>query len=231
MIENNVPNHIAIIMDGNGRWAKKRTFPRLFGHRQGVKRVKDVCNLCMEFSIRYLTLYAFSTENWKRPAEEVNGLMNLFREFLQKEAQNLINKGIRLVVSGRYHEFDDDLVNRIERLKEESKDNNKLVLNVALNYGSRKELVDAARAIVKKGYKAEEIDESIISEHLYEPDVPDPDLIIRTSGEQRLSNFLLWQAAYSELYFTEKFWPEFDRKVLIEALNEYKDRKRKFGGL
>lgn len=231
MIENNVPNHIAIIMDGNGRWAKKRTFPRLFGHRQGVKRVKDVCNLCMEFSIRYLTLYAFSTENWKRPAEEVNGLMNLFREFLQKEAQNLINKGIRLVVSGRYHEFDDDLVNRIERLKEESKDNNKLVLNVALNYGSRKELVDAARAIVKKGYKAEEIDESIISEHLYEPDVPDPDLIIRTSGEQRLSNFLLWQAAYSELYFTEKFWPEFDRNVLIEALNEYKDRKRKFGGL
>ncbi|PLX16026.1 MAG: isoprenyl transferase [Candidatus Muiribacterium halophilum] len=230
-MENNVPNHIAIIMDGNGRWAKKRTFPRLFGHRQGVKRVKDVCNLCMEFSIRYLTLYAFSTENWKRPAEEVNGLMNLFREFLQKEAQNLINKGIRLVVSGRYHEFDDDLVNRIERLKEESKDNNKLVLNVALNYGSRKELVDAARAIVKKGYKAEEIDESIISEHLYEPDVPDPDLIIRTSGEQRLSNFLLWQAAYSELYFTEKFWPEFDRNVLIEALNEYKDRKRKFGGL
>ena len=231
MMENNVPDHIAIIMDGNGRWAKKKTLPRLLGHRQGVKRVKDICNLCMEYSISYLTLYAFSTENWKRPAEEINGLMNLFREFLQKEAKNLINQGIRLVVSGRYNEFDDDLVNRIEKLKDESKDNDKLVLNMALNYGSRKELVDCVQSIIKEGVQAKDIDEEMISSHLYEPDIPDPDLIIRTSGEQRLSNFLLWQAAYTELYFTEKYWPEFDKEVFLEALKEYKDRKRKFGGL
>jgi len=158
--------HIAVIMDGNGRWAKRRKLPRILGHRQGVKRVKDICNLCMEFSIKYLTLYAFSTENWKRPEEEINGLMNLFREFLQKEAQNLIDEGLRLVVSGRYHEFDDDLVQRIEKLKRNSKDNKKLVLNVALNYGSRKELVDCVKAVINEGRSAEEVDEEVISSHL-----------------------------------------------------------------
>lgn len=226
---NKIPAHIAVIMDGNGRWAKSRYLPRIFGHRKGVKKVKEICDLCLKHNISYLTLYAFSTENWKRPEKEINALMSIFREFLKKEALNLIKKNIRLVVSGRYNDFPEDIVKSIDELMYNSKDNDLLVLNVALNYGGRLDIVDSVNKAIKNGIKC--VDEQIIRENLYNSFLPDPDLIIRTSGEMRISNFLIWQGAYSEFYFSECLWPDFDEKELIKALKSFSNRERRYGGL
>ena len=226
-----IPAHIAVIMDGNGRWAQSRKLPRIFGHRQGVKKVREVCDLCIKYGVSYLTLYAFSTENWKRPEKEINGLMKIFREFLKKEGRDLIQKGIRLAVSGRYQDFPADIVESIENLSAESEKNSTLVLNVALNYGGRCEILDAVRKMAEEDIDIRNISEQTLRENLYNSFIPDPDLIIRTSGEQRLSNFLIWQGAYSELYFTKELWPDFSEDEFLKAIREYSDRERRYGGI
>jgi undecaprenyl diphosphate synthase len=224
-----IPTHVAVIMDGNGRWAKRRGLPRIFGHRQGVNTLKKVCDYSIKYGVKYLTLYAFSTENWKRPEEELSGLMKLFREFLTKEAENLLKKGIKLVVSGRYKEFDADIVERVEKLCKDSEKNDRLVLNIALNYGGRAEIIDAFKKAFDSDVKIEK--EEDLRRFLYHPEIPDPDILVRTSGEYRISNFLLWEIAYSELYFTEKYWPDFDEKEFVKMLEEYSKRERRFGGV
>ncbi len=229
------PQHIAIIMDGNGRWAKKRGLPRLAGHRAGVSAVKRIVAACGEMDIKYLTIYVFSVENWMRPRPEVRGLMRLLGESLIREIDELDVKGVRLIVSGRLG----DIEPRVQRLLEEgiarTSKNRGLVLNLALSYGGRAELADACQAmaqdILQGRLKPREIDEDKLRGYLYHPEVPDPDLIIRTSGEYRLSNFLLWQGAYAELYFTKTLWPDFDRRELMKAIQDYQRRERRFGRL
>jgi undecaprenyl diphosphate synthase len=232
MTENKIPTHIAVIMDGNGRWAKSRKLPRIFGHRHGVRKVRQVCDYCIKYGVKYLTLYAFSTENWKRPVTEINGLMKIFREFLNKQAKDLIDKGIRLTVSGRYNKFPEDIVNHIDELIKVSEKNDILVLNVALNYGGRTEILDSIQKILSNpDNDISDITEDKIAENLYNPFIPDPDLIIRTSGEKRISNFLIWQAAYSELYFTDVLWPDFSEEEFMLAVEDFNNRDRRYGGV
>lgn len=234
-MENNIPKHIAIIMDGNGRWAARRGLPRVMGHRAGAKSVRKVVEACARMKVKYLTLYAFSVDNWKRPPSEVAALMRYLNEFLQKETNELMKHDIKLAVTGRLRGLPDFVRKRLlETIRMTSK-NKGLVLVLALNYGGRREIVDACRKLgyaVKKGkIKPHDIDEKRFSEHLYTPSIPDPDLLIRTSGEYRLSNFLLWQASYSELYISGKLWPDFGEADLVSAVEDYRRRERRFGAL
>jgi undecaprenyl diphosphate synthase len=228
-----LPAHVAVIMDGNGRWAKKRGLPRLAGHRAGMKSVKTIVNASGQTGIRYLTLYAFSVENWLRPKPEVSGLMKILREYLVKEVDELDAKGVKIITTGRTADLEDNARRILEDSIARTKKNQGLVLNLALSYGGRAELVDAVKKMSHDLFahkiQAGNIDEKLIQRYLYHPEVPDPDLIIRTSGESRLSNFLIWQAAYAEYYFTEALWPDFGEEDLYRALVEYQQRERRFG--
>lgn len=230
-----IPAHIAIIMDGNGRWAAARGLPRAAGHRAGLEAVRRTIDVCRSYGVRVLTLYAFSTENWRRPADEVAALMRLMGEAVVDEAAELMRGGVHLRLSGDLSALDPALHAQLEQLVALTQSNRDLVLNVAYNYGGRAEIVSAVRhlaAEVAAGQLAPEgIDEVQVSVHLYTKGLPDPDLLIRTGGEQRLSNFLLWQVAYTELYFSDVFWPDFDRTHLLAALADYQHRRRRFGGV
>ena len=224
-----LPKHVAIIMDGNGRWAKKRGLPRTFGHKSGTENVRKIVKYCSQVGVEYLTVYAFSTENFKRPKEEVSALMKLLVEYFNKETDGLRKNGIRLNVIGDTSYFSPAVQKAIKNGLEKTKDCTKLVFTIALAYGSRAEIVNAIKEIVASG--VDKIDEETISKYLYTKDLPDPDLIIRTSGEERLSNFLLYQAAYSEFYFTDVLWPDFNEEELDKALAEFSRRNRRYGGV
>ena len=222
-----VPDHIAIIMDGNGRWAKKRGLPRTFGHREGAASLRKVITHAAKLGVKYLTVYAFSTENWKRSKEEVSALMFLFKSYIKNEEKNIMENNIRFMVSGRTDNVSPALLKAIRALEGKSKNNTGLTFNIAFNYGGRAEIVDAVNRIIKSG--VESVDEESFSKYLYH-DIPDPELLIRTSGELRISNFLLWQIAYSEIYITDTLWPDFDEKELEKAIEEFNKRDRRFGG-
>ena len=228
-----VPRHVAIIMDGNGRWAKQRLRPRLFGHRAGAESLRAVLRACRDHGVEYLTVYAFSTENWVRPQDEVSGLMSLLKTFLKKDEHELHENQVRLRVTGRLQDLPKAVRGELERVMAATRNYEKGHLILALSYGGRAEIVDAVRAIaadVRAGRLAPEaIDEKAIAARLYLPDVPDPDLMIRTSGELRLSNFLLWELSYSEFYFTETLWPDFREADFAKALEEYARRQRRYG--
>ncbi len=230
-----VPQHIAIILDGNGRWAKKKGMPRNYGHAQGSKNVERICEDAYRLGVKYLTVYAFSTENWKRPQDEVNALMNLLRNYMKTCLKTAEKNHMRVRVLGDKTALDEDIRNRIEELEEATKDNDGLNFQIALNYGSRDEMVRAMKKMcrdIKAGaVEPEQIDESLFETYLDTHDIPDPDLMIRTSGEQRLSNYLLWQLAYSEFYFTDVLWPDFTKEELIKAIEYYNGRERRFGGV
>ncbi len=230
MNKSNIPIHLAIIMDGNGRWAKKRNKMRSFGHKEGVKRVKDITKACDEIGIKYLTLYAFSTENWNRPKTEVDGLMDLLVFFLNKELKELHENGVKITTIGDISRLPEKPLNAVKNAVMLTQNNKNIQLNIALNYGSRSEIVHAIRKITSD-YKdnEEKITEEVVSKYLYTSDIPDPDFVIRTSGEIRLSNFLLYQIAYSEMYFTDVLWPDFNKDELYKALEVFSKRKRRFG--
>lgn len=229
------PRHLAIIMDGNGRWAKSKGLPRAAGHRAGAETLRAIVEACVEVGIDYLTVYAFSTENWKRPSDEVNALMGLLVEYIEKELDELKRNGIKIKTIGNIYGLPSSAVARVEKAEKETAHNQKLVLQIALNYGGRKEILDAVKNIageVAAGkLTAETIDQETLEEHLYTAGIPDPDLLIRTAGELRLSNFLLWQSAYTEFWFTEVFWPDFTAQHLYQAIYDYQYRQRRFGGL
>jgi undecaprenyl diphosphate synthase len=225
------PRHIAIIMDGNGRWARGRGLPRLAGHRAGTENIRRIVTECVELRIPYLTLYAFSTENWSRPAYEVDGLMRILGEYIDRETHRLHEQGVRICHLGRLDGLQAGLQRKIQDAIELTAANSRLTLSVALNYGGRAEIVDALRAIAAAGIAPDEIDEACVAAHLSTHGMPDPDLVIRTSGERRLSNFLVWQAAYSELWTTPVLWPDFGPAQLRQALDDYARRERRFGGL
>jgi len=230
-----LPHHLAVIMDGNGRWAERRHLPRIAGHRAGMKRVRDVIETCARLKLFCLTLYAFSLENWRRPETEVDFLMRLLREYLKRELPAIQRNNIRLLVIGRSEQLPRDVRKDIGEAIERTAQNTGMKLVVALNYGGRAELTDAFNAVLdhvrENGLSAFRVDEQTISDHLYTAGLPDPDLLIRTSGEMRVSNFLLWQIAYSEIYVTETLWPDFSRACLLEALLDYQKRERRYGGL
>ena len=217
-------------MDGNGRWARRRGHPASFGHRAGVRAIKRVLEACEELGVHVLSIYAFSTENWSRPRAEVRALMRLFHETMLREIDEMHRRGVRIVVSGRREDLSPRMRDRIEEAIKRTAGNTNGVLNVCLNYGGRAEIVDAVRQIVADGLAPALVDEASISARLYVPDLPDPDLIIRTAGERRMSNFLLWQSAYSEMLVTETLWPDFDEEDLKAALADYASRVRRFGG-
>jgi len=230
-----LPQHLAVIMDGNGRWAERRHLPRIAGHRAGVKAAREVIESCARLKLPYLTLYAFSLENWRRPQAEVDFLMRLLREYLKRELPSIHKNNIRLLVIGRSEQLPEGVRKDIENGMRLTARNTGMKLVVALNYGGRAELVDAFNAMLDQirsnGLSAFHADEQTISEHLYTSGLPDPDLLIRTSGEMRVSNFLLWQIAYAEIYVTETLWPDFSRARLLEALVDFQKRERRYGGL
>jgi len=226
-----IPRHIGIVMDGNGRWAKQRKLPRLLGHRAGTENTRRVLRSCGEFGIEIVTLYGFSTENWQRPKGEVNGLFSIFEEAIDREVPELHRNGVRLRHLGRTDKLPERLIRKIESATELTKDNDRLILNLAFNYGGRAEIVDATRRIIAEGIDPAAIDEKLFSNYLYTAGLPDLDLFIRTGGEMRLSNFLLWQTAYAEYYTTPTYWPDFDEAELEKALIAYSQRTRKFGKL
>jgi undecaprenyl diphosphate synthase len=226
-----VPRHVAIIMDGNGRWANERGLPRLSGHRAGTENVRTVLNACVEFGIQYLTIYAFSTENWHRPADEVAGLFGIMAEVIRSETEELHQNDVCIRHVGRSEGLPPSLNLAIQEATALTRDNRRLVLNVAFNYGGRAELVDAVRKIIRDQVPANDVSEDTISRYLYTAGQPDPDLIIRTAGEMRLSNFLIWQSAYAEYYTTSTYWPDFNREQLRLALATYARRQRRFGGV
>ena len=228
-----IPTHLAIIMDGNGRWAEQRRLPRIFGHRKGVETVQTVVDECLELGISYLTLYAFSSENWGRPREEVESLMGLLGSFLKRELSQLKKRGIRLEAIGELDRLPKPVSKILKDIIKKTADNDRMVLTLALSYGSRNELTRAmqtlGREIAKGKLQADDLTEMDIEAALDTHAIPDPDLLIRTSGEMRISNFLLWQMAYAELFFTETLWPDFSRDTLLHALEEYSRRQRRFG--
>ena len=229
-----VPNHIAIILDGNGRWAKKRGMPRSFGHVKGCENLEDICEVAKELGVKYLTVYAFSTENWKRSKEEVDGLMKLFRNYLKKCIKISQKNNMRVNVIGDITAFDSDIQESIEKLEDFSKDFTDLHFQIALNYGSRDEITRAVNRMLedqKAGKLETPVSEDTISDYLDTAGIPDPDLMIRTSGELRLSNYLLWQLAYSEFYFTDVPWPDFKKEELVKAIEKYNERDRRYGGV
>ena len=229
-----VPNHIAIILDGNGRWAKKRGMPRSFGHVKGCENLEDICEVAKELGVKYLTVYAFSTENWKRSKEEVDGLMKLFRNYLKKCIKISQKNNMRVKVIGDITAFDSDIQESIEKLEDFSKDFTDLHFQIALNYGSRDEITRAVNRMLedqKAGKLETPVSEDTISDYLDTAGIPDPDLMIRTSGELRLSHYLLWQLAYSEFYFTDVPWPDFKKEELVKAIEKYNERDRRYGGV
>ena len=224
-----LPTHVAIIMDGNGRWARKRSLPRIAGHRAGVDNLRRILEAAVEFRIKYLTIYAFSTENWARPPDEVHGLMNILEEVIDTQLRELHEKGVRLQHIGQLERLSPALQGKVRHAIELTRNNQRLVLNVAWNYGGRDEIIQAIRRMMAEGVDPEKIDEDMVHRYLYTSDCPDPDLVIRTSGELRTSNFLVWQSAYSEWYFPEIFWPDFGKEELLEALWDYARRERRYG--
>lgn len=227
-MESRIPSHIAIIMDGNGRWAEKRGLPRTLGHKEGAAALRKIITYAGEIGIKYLTVYAFSTENWKRSKDEIDALMFLFKTYLKNEEKNIMKNNVRFLVSGRKEGVSPSLLKAIKNLEDKSKDNTGLTLNIAFNYGGRAEIIDAVNSILKLG--VDHIDEKNFSKYLYN-DIPNPELLIRTSGEFRISNFLLWQIAYSEIYITDALWPDFNEKELDKAIESYNERDRRFGGV
>lgn len=229
----NIPKHIAIIMDGNGRWAQTRGLPRLEGHRRGYIALKDVVYGASDIGVETLTVYAFSSENWRRPDNEVSGLMKLIQYAAKIELNEMKKKGVKIIVSGRIDELPEGTRNQLLEDVEETKNNSSVTLNLAVNYGGRNEIVDAVKEITKQvklgEIDSDSIDSKTISNNMYHPELPDPDLLIRTSGELRISNFLLWECAYSEIYVTDTLWPDFHREQLYEAILSYQNRIRKFG--
>ena len=230
-----IPQHVAIILDGNGRWAKSKGMPRNYGHAQGRKNVEKICEEAWRMGIKYLTVYAFSTENWNRPKEEVNALMKLLRNYMKTCLKTAAKNDMKVRVIGDITKLDEDIQKRILELEEATKNNGGLNFQIAINYGSRDEITRAVRALaedVKKGkLMPEEVDETCIEKYLDTHDIPDPDLLIRTSGEQRLSNYLLWQLAYTEFYFTDVPWPDFTKQELEKAIEQYNSRDRRYGGV
>ncbi|WP_198471016.1 polyprenyl diphosphate synthase [Acetomicrobium sp. S15 = DSM 107314] len=226
-----LPSHVAIIMDGNGRWALKRGLPRIMGHYAGVKAIERTVRAAADIGIPHLSLYAFSTENWRRPLPEVKGLMNLFRYYVRKKTKELCNEGVRLRFAGRIWELSEDIRKIVREAENATAGGGRLDLVVCFNYGGRQELLDAINSIVEEDGREGAVTEEAIRSHLYLPDLPDPDLIIRTSGEHRLSNFWLWQSSYSELYFTSTLWPDFGKEELDSALEDYAKRERRFGAV
>lgn len=226
---NGVPRHIAIIMDGNGRWATKRFMPRFAGHAKGVKTINKVVNACIDRGVEFLTLFAFSSENWRRPPDEVSLLMQLFRKVLIGEIKLMGERNIRLKVVGDLSKFDKDLQTMVRNAESETAANTGLTLTICANYGGRWDIVNACNKLVASGVKQEDITEEQLSANLAMAYAPDPDMLIRTGGEARVSNFLLWQLAYSEYYFTDTFWPDFDGKALDEAIESFQKRERRFG--
>lgn len=234
MAEQRELNHVAIIMDGNGRWAKQRGLKHIEGHREGAKAVRRTIKAAKELGLKYLTLYAFSTENWKRPKQEVEGLMLLLREFIDENLEEVHENGIRIRTIGRFNKLPYLTRRKLQHAMEVTKDNTEGTVLLALNYGGRAEIVDATRQIaedvINKKINVKEIEEKLFQQYLYAPDVPDPELMIRTSGEFRISNFLLWELSYSEVYISDLLWPDFDKEEFKKALNSYRNRERRFGG-
>ena len=224
-----VPQHVAMIMDGNGRWALQRGLPRLAGHKAGTENLRRVIRSTVEFGVKYLTIYAFSTENWGRPAEEVNGLMLILQNVIDRELNELHKEGVQLRHIGRLEALDPAIQKKVLNAIDLTKNNDRLILNVAFNYGGRDEIVCAIQKIIKDGISAEDVTDELVNKYLFTAGVPDPDLIIRTSGELRVSNFLIWQAAYSEWYITPTFWPDFDKEEYRRALETFAHRDRRFG--
>jgi undecaprenyl diphosphate synthase len=228
-----IPSHIAIIMDGNARWAKSKNLPIDLGHKFGAENIHKIVENSIEIGVKYLTLYAFSMENWDRPKDEVEYLLKLLDSYLESEIEPLIKKNIAIVISGDLSKLNDNLRNKILRIEEATKANDSLMLNVAFSYGSRQEIIDATKKIIlaleNKEITFSQIDEKLFSKNLYRSNIPDPDLLIRTAGDQRLSNFLLWQLAYTELYFVDAFWPDFNKNHLLQAVNEFNKRQRRYG--
>jgi undecaprenyl diphosphate synthase len=223
------PEHVAIIMDGNSRWARERLLPRVMGHKAGIETIRRVAEAADRRGVRVLTLYAFSTENWSRPRDEVDALMSLFAETIRREVDELARRGIELRFSGRLHELSTALQDQIRQANERTRVSARAILNIAINYGGRQEIVDAIRELASEGADLTQLDVATVSGHLYTRGLPDPDLVIRTAGEMRLSNFLLWQAAYSEFYCTQTLWPDFGQDDFDEALASYQRRVRRFG--
>jgi len=228
-LPSNIPQHIAIIMDGNGRWASARGLPRLAGHRAGTENLRTIIEASVEFGVEYLTIFAFSTENWKRPKKEIQGLMRIFKNMLDRELQSLHENGVRLHHLGRLERIEPQLQEKVLEAIELTENNQRLVLNVAFNYGGRDEIIQAVKQLIEEGYDPEEIDAELFSRYLFTANSPDPDLIIRTSGEFRCSNFLIWQGAYAEWYFTPTYWPDFGKEEYLEAIQAYSKRDRRFG--
>lgn len=230
-----IPEHIAIIMDGNGRWATNKMMPRNFGHKAGIEALRDVIKTSSNIGIKYLTLYAFSTENWKRPSSEVSLLMKLLVEYLKKEINELHNNNVKIFTIGNISRLPVEVINEINKAMEITKNNSGLCVNIALNYGGRDEIINAIKELGEKiksnEIQIDEINEDLMSSLMYTADIPDPELLIRTSGEKRLSNFLLWQCAYTEFWFTDIYWPDFRGKDLLDAINDFQNRKRRFGGI
>ena len=225
-----IPKHLAIILDGNGRWAKKHHLPRLFGHRAGVRNLENMVRLAKREGIRYFSVYAFSTENWKRPKMEIEGLMSLFKFYIRRKVAEVKKEGARMRFCGRKDNFPEEILNLMQWAEDYTRDEKILDFILCLNYGGRAEIIDAVNKIIASGRNTP-VTEDEFRQNFYLPDVPDPDLIIRTSGELRLSNFWLWESAYSEYYFTEKYWPDFDENEFKKALNDYATRERRYGGL
>lgn len=232
--KNKLPRHLAMIMDGNGRWASKKGLPRSVGHKEGAEAVKRIIADCLDINIPILTLFAFSTENWKRPKNEIMYLLKLFERVLSKEKANLIKNNIKINFIGRLNDLPNSLNKKMSELHESTKKNNKLILNIAINYGGRAEIVDALKSIMRKidekKLNIEEINEDTIGDNLYTHNLPDPDLLIRTASEMRISNFMIWQIAYTELWVTPVLWPDFDKNNLMEAIINFQKRVRKYGG-
>jgi undecaprenyl diphosphate synthase len=224
-----IPTHIGIIMDGNGRWALARGLPRMAGHRAGTENLRRIIEACIEFGIRYLTIYAFSTENWGRPTAEVQGLMRIFENVIDSELQELHDQGVRLRHIGRLDRLRPSFRKKVVEAMDYTKDNDRLILNIAFNYGGRDEIVCAIQAMIRDGVQADDVSDNMVSQYLFTAGVPDPEMIIRTSGELRGSNFLIWQGAYSEWYFPATYWPDFDREELLKAIREFNQRERRYG--
>ncbi len=224
-----IPQHVGIIMDGNGRWAREHGLPRLEGHRAGTENIRRVLEACSEFGIKILTIYAFSTENWGRPQAEVRGLMRILEEVIDREVANLHKNGVQLRHIGQLEGISQRLQQAVRDAMELTKDNDRLILNVAFNYGGRSEILNAVRRLMGNGISPQELSEELFERYLYTAGLPSPDLIIRTGGEMRLSNFLIWQAAYAEYYSTPTYWPDFDKEELYKALLAYSQRERRFG--
>ena len=229
LIESKLPKHIGIIMDGNGRWATKRGLPRNLGHKEGIRAVERTIEALIKFKIKIVTFFAFSTENWKRSKEEIDGIFQLVRDYLKSNRDYFKNKGVKVRSMGDLNKFPSDLREEFTNAKESTKNNDKLILNLALNYGGRADIVYSVNKLIKSGKK--EINEKDILDNLYSEGLAEPDLIIRSSGEQRISNFMIYQGAYSELYFTKTYWPDFDEKCLKKALVDFQKRDRRYGGI